>query len=87
MLHYISADDPPVFAFSIWPDTPPKDQDHMSHHPRMGLEVKRRYDALGLRCETLVALPSPGSSVPHGKALGRVRMMEFFASVLSSEKP
>ena len=87
MLQYITADDPPVFAFSVWPDTPPKDQDHMSHHPRQGMEVKRRYDALGLRCETMIALPSADKSKPQGKPLGRAGMLEFFASVLSSEKP
>jgi hypothetical protein len=84
MLKFISADDPPVFAFSIWPDTPPKDQTHMSHHPRMGMEVKRRYDALGLRCETMVVSPSAENMNKVSKNLGRAKMMVFFASVLNA---
>ena len=53
MLKFIGADDPPIFAFSIWPDIPPQEGVHFGHHPRMGMEVKRRYDVLGLRSENI----------------------------------
>ena len=81
MLHFIGPGDPPIFAYAFWPDLPPKDQTQLSHHPRYGMEVKRRYDALGLRCEVRIAA-GPRIDDEVAKAAGYVQMMEFFDSVM-----
>jgi pimeloyl-ACP methyl ester carboxylesterase len=87
MLKYISANDPPVFAFSFWPDTPPQEGVHFGHHPRHGMEVKKRYDSLGLRCEILLVVNENVEKDDKAKSAGHAKMMNVFASVMTQKKP
>jgi acetyl esterase/lipase len=52
-LTYLTADDPPVFAFHHGPKTVPLDisVDDAIHHYNSGVKLKQRMDELGLECE------------------------------------
>jgi hypothetical protein len=87
MIPFIGPGDPPIFVFSYWPDTPPINHTHMSHHPRYGLYVKQRYDELGLRCETYGVNESVAKQTNvKGKTLGYSKMIAFFESVLATSE-
>jgi acetyl esterase/lipase len=85
MLNLITSDDPPVFVYSFWPDTPPEAFPHFGHHPRHGLELKRRYEGLGLRCQVRMARVENEHLHQAARAVGYAEMMDFFASVFEKQ--
>jgi acetyl esterase/lipase len=77
MLRLISRDDPPIFMVCGLPDTDATDRNHLLHHPRHALAVKKACDAAGVECV---------AAVGDGARQGERGLLEFFFKHLKVER-
>jgi len=61
--------DPPVYLSSGMPNTRPEHREHIVHHPRHAIAVKKRCDELGIEAAIVLRETPPEE---------RVDMLDFF---------
>ena len=73
----ITPDDPPIFASSSLPDTPPTNRGQANHHPRHAMAVREKCDLVGVTCITHLSKVDPKPTEPVDDVMLRLFFKEL----------